>query len=347
MGSGAPVTAPDPDAPLAVGQIEVHSGTPARTGSVPTIAAGLAAAEALWGAAGSTAVKGTYVVSIADSAAYPGDLAVTVPAGTRLVLVAAAWPARRPPSGEVLAAVPGRYAPGGLRPHLRGTLRIDGGLGSSVVVDGLLIEGDLVVEPGRLAHLTVAHTTITGALRAGSTTRRLHLRLSRSVVGGVELAGTVPLLAVDTSILDATAGGGSALTGDGVHACLEGTTVRGTTRVRSLDASSCVLDGLVEVADRQAGCLRFSCVAPGSRTPRRYRCVPDDGAVPVYAATDPASPAYPALAGSCSASIREAGEHGAEPGVHHHLRRPLRLRAAERQLAPYRPAGIELGIFGS
>ncbi|MEO3807257.1 hypothetical protein [Nonomuraea sp. B1E8] len=347
MDSGGSLTPPGAAAPLAVGQTEVYSGAPAPAGSVPTIAAGLAAAEASWAAAGNTTLDGTYVVSIADSATYPGDLAVTVPAGTRLVLVAATWPARRLPGGEVLAPVPGRYAPGGLRPHLRGTLRIDGGPGSSVVVDGLLIEGDLVVEPGRLGHLTVAHTTVTGALRAGSTTGRLHLRLSRSMVGEVELARTVPLLSVDTSVLDATAGGDAALTGEGVHACLEGTTVRGAVRVRSIDASSCVLDGPLEVADRQVGCLRFSYVAPGSRTPRRYRCVPADGALPAYAATDPASPAYPALAGSCSASIREAGEYGAEPGVHHHLRRPLRLRAAQRQLDPYRPAGIELGIFGS
>ncbi|GGR76727.1 hypothetical protein GCM10010169_21120 [Micromonospora fulviviridis] len=351
---GAPVTADGPDAPPAAGQTQVCSGTPAPVGSVPTLAAGLAAAEASWAAPGSTTRGGTYVVSVADSASYPGDVAVTVPAGTRLVLVAAGWPTRRRPDGEVLAPVPGRYAPDGLRPHLRGSLRITGEPGSSVVVDGLLVEGDVVVAAGQLGHLTVAHGTVTGAVRvesaAGRPNSRLQLRLSRVVAGAVTLAATVPMATVDTSVLDATAGGGTALAGEGVHACLEGSTVRGAVRVRSLDASSCVLDGPVEVAHRQVGCLRFSYVAPGSRTPRRYRCVPADGEpgpLPVYAATDPASPAYPALAGSCPVVIREGGEDRAEPGVHHHLRRPLRLRAAQRQLDPYRPVGIELGIFGS
>ncbi|GAB3281046.1 hypothetical protein GCM10027452_46770 [Micromonospora halotolerans] len=53
------------------------------------------------------------------------------------------------------------------------------------------------------------------------------------------------------------------------------------------------------------------------------------------------------MAGSSPAAVSEGGEDRAEPGVHHHLRRPLRLRAAQRQLDPYRPVGIELGIFGS
>jgi hypothetical protein len=32
-------------------------------------------------------------------------------------------------------------------------------------------------------------------------------------------------------------------------------------------------------------------------------------------------------------------------GVHHHLFRPLRIRAAERQLAGYVPVGSQLAVF--
>jgi hypothetical protein len=34
-------------------------------------------------------------------------------------------------------------------------------------------------------------------------------------------------------------------------------------------------------------------------------------------------------------------------GVHHHVRRPLRLAAALQQVESYVPAGIEIGISGS
>ena len=155
---------------------------------------------------------------------------------------------------------------------------------------------------------------------------------------------------LDTVTVDSTARRRRRAGGAGAHASLEGSTVRGAVAVRTLDASSCVLDGAITVEHRQVGCVRFSYVAPGSRTPRRHRCVPADRAAttptPVYVSADPASPAYPALDASCSPLIAEGGEDESEMGVHHHLRRPLRLRAAERQLDPYLPVGSQLGLFG-
>jgi hypothetical protein len=181
----------------------------------------------------------------------------------------------------------------------------------------------------------------------------------RSVVGQVELGNNIPLFTASDSIIDNPASEGPPPAGElppmaiearSTHAALEGTTVRGTVLVRTLDASSCILDGSVEVQHRQTGCVRFSYVRPGSRTPRRHRCAPppgDDGSVvPTYVSTEEASPAYLALAPTCSPLIATGGEGDAEMGVHHHLKRPLRIRAAQRQLEPYLPVGIELGVFG-
>jgi hypothetical protein len=280
-----------------------------------------------------------------------------VPTGTRLVLVAARWPVRVLPNGDVQAPVPGRYTTDGLRPHVQATLRVTGSAGASVVVDGLLLEGDLVVEAGHLGSLTLAHSTVTGRVRvvaAGSLTNdALSVRLERSVVGAIDAAPTLPLISVVDSVLDpqALVAGTPALRAAGAQVTLEGSTVRGGIEARTLDASSCLLDGRVEVAHRQVGCVRFSFVGPGSRTPRRFRCVPADGGdgppAPVYVSTDPASPAYLVLGASCPPEIVTGGERESEMGVHHHLFRPLRRRAAERQLAPYLPVGSQLGIFGS
>jgi hypothetical protein len=236
---------------------------------------------------------------------------------------------------------------------------VTGGPGSSVVLDGLVLEGDVVVAPGDLGSLTVAQTTVTGTIRAevdaGSANASLQVRVIRSAVGGIAVADTIPMVVVSDSVLDTVTvapppTGDLVLTGAGAHASLEGSTVRGAVAVRTLDASSCVLDGTVMVEHRQVGCVRFSYVGRGSRTPRRHRCVPADRAAtnptPVYVSADPASPAYPALDASCSPLIAEGGEDESEMGVHHHLRRPLRLRAAERQLDPYLPVGSQLGLFG-
>jgi hypothetical protein len=236
-----------------------------------------------------------------------------------------------------------------------GTVGVTGEPGASLVVDGLLVEGDLVVRAGDLGSLTLAHCTVTGTVRvqgdASGRNETLALRLVRCVVGSVDLDDAVPTISLLDSVLDPQAlpTATPALTAAGVHASLEGCTVRGSVVVRSLDASSCLLDGEVDVAHRQTGCVRFSYVAPGSRTPRRYRCVPGDPASttprPVYESSDPASPAYLVLASSCAEAIRSGGERESEMGVHHHLFRPLRLRAADRQLAGYVPVGSQLAVF--
>jgi hypothetical protein len=299
--------------------------------------------------------RATLTVSISDSDRHAGSAAVAIPRGTRLVLVAATWPERELPRGERRAATPGVYAPDGVRPHVRGPIAVSGEAGSSVVVDGLLLEGDLVVDPGDLGSLTIAHCTIDGELRVrgepGAANAGLEVRLVRSAVGRVRLSDAVPIVTVADSILDAPPGEGPVLVGEAAHASLEGSTVRGSIAVRTLDASSCILDGVATTRHRQTGCIRFSYVSPGSRTPRRHRCAPPDGdeasVVPVYLSTDPASPAYLALAASCSPLLAAGGEDEAEMGVHHHIGRPLRTRAAQRQLEPYLPVGIALGIFGS
>ena len=337
----------------AVGQVGVLAGVDPSELGVGSVAEGLQRAEQAWTQAGPGSAAGaTYVVSIGDSASYVGDLSVTIPAATRLILVAASWPVRVLPGGEIRPQQAGGYVPDGLRPHVRGTVTVTGGPGSSMVLDGVVLDGDLVVAPGKLGALSVAQCTLGGGLRVAATADDpngdLRVHLTRTLATTLDLAPTVPELTVTDSVLDA--GAGPALTGDGLHAGMEGTTVRGGIAVRTLDASSCVLDGTVVVENRQTGCVRYSFVPLGARVPRRFRCVPAEGladVAPVYAAHDPGSPQYLALADYCPQAIREGGEGDAEMGVHHHLRRPPRVRAARRQLDSYLPVGLEIAILGS
>jgi len=306
---------------------------------------------------GSTPTTGsTTVVSVADSGSWSGDLSIDVPPATRLVLVAAGWSPRLLANGEVLPPVAGRYAATGLRPCVHGTITVTGGAGSSIHVDGLVLDGDLVVTAGDLASLTVSQSTVTGTVRVnGGAVNRNHdlqVRVLRSAVGGVTLAPTVPSLHIEDSVVSAEVGdravAANAVQAPGALLEAVGSTVRGGVQVRTLAATDSVLDGTVTAQHRQTGCCRYTYLGPGSRVPRRFRCVPPSDAVtapaPVYVSDLRGSPSFLALAPSCPVEIREGGEDGSEMGVHSHLRRPGRVRAAERLLTGYVPVGLEIGM---
>ncbi|MER5811185.1 phage tail protein [Streptomyces sp. NPDC002033] len=347
------------DAERIVGHVAVRAAATNANDEVSTVQKGLTKARTALGKLDAAHRDGAaYVVSVADSATYPETApSVTIPDRTRLVLVAAVRPQGLPPAEDAAALVPLAYVPEGVRPHLLGGLTLGGGTGSSVVLDGLAIEGDLVVAPGALACLTISQCTVAGRLRVeqkgANDNGELQIRVIRSVLTGgdpadgptIDLNALVPTLCVSDSSIDGE------VTGAAAHASFEGSTVRGDVTVRSLDGSSCVFDGTVTVEHRQTGCLRYSYTGPASRTPRRYRCVPveahGEAPGPVYSSVDPGSPVYLALARDCPEGIRTGGENGAEMGVHHHLRRPLRIAAAARALAPYLPVQIEFGTCGS
>lgn len=340
-------------------QVRVPGGPGAP--AVVTLDDGVAAVTAGWSGARP---GGTRVVALADQEDHSLAGPLELPDDGRLVLVATEWKERTLLDGDVAAPVPGVYTAEGLQPRVVGDVVVAGGAGSSLVLDGLVVLGDVRVEPGGLRSLVVSQCTVTGRIvvlsDATSTGRNdtLDVSVVRSIVGGIELALTVPALTVTDSVVDpqltVLVGGGTtlpALAAPGTHVDVAGSTLRGPLECHVLDVTSSICDGVVTVVDRQRGCARFSYLAPGSRAPRRFRCVPASDATtaigPAYLSRDPASPFYPALAPSTPSAIRRGGEGGAEMGVHHHLRRPLRMDAARRLVEPYVPTGMHIGIFGS
>jgi hypothetical protein len=115
--------------------------------------------------------------------------------------------------------------------------------------------------------------------------------------------------------------------------------------------SGSILTGPAHVARRQVGCLRFSYLPPGSRTPRRFRCQPDlagpDGAArvrPVFASERYGTPDYGQLAAGCADEITRGAEDGAELGAFHDLYQPQRADSLRERLAEYTPAGTDAGV---
>jgi hypothetical protein len=284
---------------------------------------------------------------------------------------------------------------------------IRGGAGARVVLDGVMVTGGAVeiaaagedeAEPkadersGDLCEVLFSHCTLVPGfeLRADCEPQRprapslvldgvsTNVRIQSSIVGSISIARSgdrePASLRIADSIVDATAAERDAISGGSgsiAYAVLElaRSTVVGVVRCHAIVlAENSIFAGLVSVARRQIGCVRFSQVPTGSRTPRRYRCQPDMAVAAALAAL-PASatdtekaavrteavrrvqsvmesmrygtPTYLRLDPCTPDEVRRGAEGENEMGVYFGLFEPHRLALLQRRLDDYVPAGME------
>ena len=97
---------------------------------------------------------------------------------------------------------------------------------------------------------------------------------------------------------------------------------------------------------RQVGCMRFSFVPPGSRTPRRFQCVGADPAHrPSHTSLRYGDPGYMQLRRSTHAAIRTGASDEGSMGVTHELHEPQRETNLRVRLDEYLRYGLEAGFF--
>jgi hypothetical protein len=246
-----------------------------------------------------------------------------------------------------------------------------------IVLDGLLVTGRGLHVSGPVGAVVLRHCTLVPgwslepeceprspdepSLVLERTTACVSIE--RSVLGTIEVIGDEvnhdPLpIHIRDSILDATGRDRAALSAPDcrhAHAVLHAhrTTVIGEIHVHAVEiAENSVFAGRLRVARRGIGCVRFSYVEPGSRTPRRHRCQPDlvgsedaRRVRPVFTGERYGTPAYGQLAAGCAEEIRRGAEDGAELGVFHDLYQPQREDSLRARLAEYTPAGTDAGII--
>jgi hypothetical protein len=334
------------------------------------------------------------IIVVMDSATYEEDLTgpqkIEIAEGSRLMLIAADWPVAVDPSTGVPRRTPGQFVPEGVRPHLWGNISVVGtASGNSpnpgqLLINGFLIEGKLNVLAGTLGGLTLSHCTllpgaggmgVNPSVDAGKQNARLQVILERCIRGPLKLADTVPKLRISESIVD------GAVEAKGGYVQIESSTLLDTTQARTFEVSNTIFNDLVTVTRRQTGCVRFSFVPPGSRTPRRYRCQPDleiasrieqfekspdfqmltegqkkarqdkiradvvSWLVPGFTSTRYGHPAYGQLSRSCPRQIAEGAEDGSEMGAFGFLKQPQREANLRVVLEEYLRFGLEAGPF--
>jgi hypothetical protein len=158
--------------------------------------------------------------------------------------------------------------------------------------------------------------------------------------------------------------GNAAGTQSGPPLTLENATVFGKIYVKELTlGSNTIFTEAIRSERRQAGCVRFSYVADGSRTPRRYRCQPDTALealaeddvlgqertrarlAPTFSTRLYGQPAYAQLGPHTAAEIGTGADNGAEMGVFNRRMQPQRLANLRTRLGEYLPFGLEAAII--
>ncbi len=348
-------------------------------GGHPTIAAALAE----WVAGG----RRNAIIRILDNRTYAEAIALNT-AGA---------------AGNTLAI----EAADGRRPHLRltGPLQISGDRPDySVTLSGLLVEGRVVID-GSLHRLRLLHSTLVPGVSVAETdppvppppvepsisavanlasgevaNTELAVQLAFAITGPIRVpAHAEGVVALDSIIdgvgIDAIAGVGAA-DEPGPALRSERTTIRGRTLVRQIDlATETIFDGHVEAQRTQTGCVRFSYVPPGSRTPRRYRCQPDladrkaieaeearvgpltpaqkqslrnlvhQRVRPEYTSEIYGQPAYLQLSLRGPVEIAKGAADGSDMGAYCHLKQPQREANLRVRLKDYLPFGLEYGLI--
>jgi hypothetical protein len=315
------------------------------------------------------------VIAVLDSSTYQDDLnktPITMPAGSRLLIVAADWAAQR----QSPAGTSKTLDPNGLRPHFLGPVSVNGTAAEGspnpgqLFIDGLLIEGQVTIQAGNLGTFGLSHSTITpsGGLTvqsaAGETNDALVVNLYRSICGPISFP-TAPISPAQLNSVDSIISSGPssaskdpAITAPGVTANISTSTVFGAANSFILSASDSLFTGLVTATRQQTGCVRFSFIPDGSQTGQRFHCQPDlaltnvpktgRSAViarvsPQFTSTDVSQPGYAQLSSACPVEITTGGDNESEMGAFNFLQQPQRMTNLQTALDEYLRFGLEAG----
>lgn len=336
------------------------------------------------------------VIEITDSGCYTEQFAIELFKGERLELRAAAnkrpvirlldFYSNRPDAMQITGSDLPRPTAGEESESKPEERECNDKRAPRLVLDGLMITGRGVRITGSLESVTIRHCTFVPgwsldcncepeqrtepSLELIDATPRVIIE--HSILGTIQVTQnevtTDPLaIKISDSILDATASELEALGAPDcpvAHALLtiKRSTVIGRVEVHAIGlAENCIFDGLVKVARRQIGCMRFCYAAPGSRTPRRFNCQPDlvrSAAVgdaardletlrvrPRFNSRRYGKPAYCQLANSCAEEIKRGADDESEMGVLHDMFQPQREANLRARLEEYTPAGMNAGII--
>ena len=325
-------------------------------------------AVSLWNAQPAGTVG---VISIMDNSIFTENLtdanSINIPEGSRLFIVAGQWP-RMP----VMDSVPGHMERqiGQLvldqtrasfvgNMSITGTAPFDSELGGEFFLNGISIQGNVLIESGNLSSVRVDHCTSfpsKGGISIGANNQDLSVFVNRSVTGRISTTSSLEQIQIEDSVVQ---GNVEAILAENCPITVLQSTILGTCRCLNVTVSSSIFNARLVARRKQVGCIRYSYVEPTSQTPRKFRCQPDmavrdlpaseHDAVeallhPSFTSTDEFNPAYCQLSRTCAQEIKQGGEGGTEMGAWNMLEQPCRFANLRAQIDEYIRFGMKLGI---
>jgi len=306
------------------------------------------------------AVQNGGTVEVLDSRRYVETPSITVNAGKTVVL------------GAVNGARPLLAASGDITLNL--------GAEATLILDGWVISGGTLMMAAfpdtQPRYLVLRDCTLVPGMFGAADAPGLvvshpfaKVELERCIMAPLHIAADAEV-SLSECIVDAVSQNLIAFRGPGADALAEGgaltlesCTVIGKVHTRQLTlASDCLfVAALTSGGDtwkaplwaerRQQGCVRFSYIPPGSRTPSRYHCQPensDQQIWPQFTSLHYGDSGYCQLLQSTSDKIRRGAHDESEMGVLHGLYQPKRETNLRVRLQEYLRFGLEAGlIYGS
>ena len=260
---------------------------------------------------------------------------------------------------------------------MEGHVHVTGDLGRLRLLHATLVPGRSLDEDGNPASTQPSIVADAGPV-ATPLNAQLRVEIAFSISGAIFVPEYGAGIWVLDSIVDSAAAAGQAIGSAAVRGpalTTERSTFFGELWLRQLQMSECIATGRIDVSRTQEGCVRFSYVVPGSRTPRRYRCQPDLAAaaavakavernpaltpaqraqirasvetslVPSFTSVRYGRPEYAQLRLSAPLEIRTGAEDGSEMGAFCNLKQPQRESNLRLRLQEYLPFGLEPGII--
>jgi hypothetical protein len=167
------------------------------------------------------------------------------------------------------------------------------------------------------------------------------LLVDHSIIASISLnGGSVKQLQIADSIVQSILPATSAIALPLSSLNIQRTTVFGAVKSDRLYASEALFTGLVDIADTQDGCFRFSGAVTGSRVPHPYESHFFADAQHYFTSRRFGQPGYAQLSQSAPAGLLVGAENGSEIGAFSSLLNPIRLDGLRAKVDEYMPFGL-------
>ncbi|HEX4848256.1 MAG TPA: hypothetical protein VFV30_08930 [Novosphingobium sp.] len=344
-------------------------------------AASLADAVAAWNGLAGPNRRGYIVLTSCDRSGGSAPITVKVPGGSELHILSSRFedPQVRPgvdPDPALRGYLVRKGRSFVVEVPLIADTQISPALGGRLVLDGLSLTAGLELRAGAVSDLLIRFCSLRApggaALSTTAPFRGAAVTIDRSLTGPLRLhasgATATGTLAVRDSVVAADGAAGRAIDSFQLETRLDNVTVLGPVRCKELEATNALLRDPVTVTRTQAGCVRYSWIAPGSSVPRTFRCQPqmalaaaaaakgaplgpsereaiELGLAPQLLDLSLDEPTVAMLAAHSPRAIISGGEGESEMGAFSPGALGLRQANMERLFEDYIPFGNEAGLI--